>query len=157
MPPDCLAGRNTVWRQLHNERQVVVLDEFAHDHSRKNRQDDTGQVYAEQCQCRIVREKCSGYQHEYRQPSRARHKREDGDGDEPAFTAFNGACGHYCRNVATEAHYHRDERLAVKPYLVHQFVHDERRPGHISGILHQRDEEIQNQDVRQENKHAAHA
>ena len=38
---------------------------------------------------------------------------------------------------------------------MHQTIHDEGRAGHISRILQQRNEEIQQQDVRQEDKHTA--
>ncbi len=40
--------------------------------------------------------------------------------------------------------------------VVHKLVHDERGSGHISRVLHNRDEEIQNQYVRQEHEHASH-
>ena len=43
----------------------------------------------------------------------------------------------------------------MQAYLMHQFVHDEGRPGHISGVLHQGNKEIQNQDVGQENQDAS--
>ena len=40
---------------------------------------------------------------------------------------------------------------------MHQTVHDECRPRHISRILKQRNEEVEQQDVRQKNEHAAHS
>ena len=40
--------------------------------------------------------------------------------------------------------------------LVHQLVHDECGSGHIAGVLHQGDEEVEYQYVRQEHQHASH-
>ena len=45
----------------------------------------------------------------------------------------------------------------MKPHLVHQLVHDERSPCHVAGVLKEGYEEIQEEDVRKEDKHAAHS
>ncbi len=109
MPPYCLARRNAVRRQFHNERQVIVLDEFAHHHSGNDSQHDTCQIDAQQCQRCIVWEERPRNQYEYRKPACARHKRQDRNGDKPALAALDGACRHYRRDIAPESHYHRYE------------------------------------------------
>ena len=45
----------------------------------------------------------------------------------------------------------------MKPYLVHQTVHDERGPGHIAGVFQYGDGEEQKEDIGQEDYDAADA
>ena len=45
----------------------------------------------------------------------------------------------------------------MQAYLVHELVHDECGAGHVSGVLQQGNEQIENQDVGQEYQHAAHS
>ena len=40
---------------------------------------------------------------------------------------------------------------------MHESVHDEGRTRHVSGVFQQRNEQVQEHDVRQEDKHAADA
>ena len=44
--PDGLAGRHPVRRQLHHEREVILLDETAQHDRRQNRQQDSEEVYS---------------------------------------------------------------------------------------------------------------
>jgi len=39
---------------------------------------------------------------------------------------------------------------------MHDFIHDKRRPCHITGVFHERDEKIQNKDIREEYDNASH-
>ena len=44
----------------------------------------------------------------------------------------------------------------MQTHLMHQLVHDKGCSCHIARVLHQRDEEIENQDLWQEDNHRAH-
>jgi len=76
--------------------------------------------------------------------------------DQSAAVTLDRARGHDGGHVAAEAHEHGDKRLAVQADAVHDAVHDEGRAGHVARIFHERDEEVKQQDVRQEDGHAAH-
>ena len=96
-------------------------------------------------------------QQEDGQTARAGHEGDDGDGDEPALSVFDGAGCHDGRHVAAEAHDHGDEALAVQANLVHEFIHDESCAGHIPAVFQDGNEEVQDKDVGQEHQHAAAA
>ena len=51
----------------------------------------------------------------------------------------------------------RNKRLAAQPHAGHQPVHQERGPGHVAAVLQERDEEKQNQYLRQEDHDGADA
>ena len=70
--------------------------------------------------------------------------------------AFDGACGHYGRHIAAKSHDERDERLAVKPHFVHEFVHDEGGACHISTVFHEGNEEVEDENLRQEDDYGPH-
>ena len=44
----------------------------------------------------------------------------------------------------------------MQAHLVHQAVHDERGACHVARILHKRDEKVQNENLRNEYRHASH-
>ncbi len=102
----------------------------------------------------MFRKECAEYQQIYRKSRTARHERRYKHGYQPAATVLYYTRGHHRRNVAPEAHNQRDERLAVQTYLVHDPVHYESRPRHISRIFEQRYEQKQQQYVRQKDYHA---
>ncbi len=60
-------------------------------------------------------------------------------------------------HVAAEAHDQRNERFAVQSDAVHHAVHDKGRAGQVARILHERDEQVEDHDVGQEDDHGAHA
>ena len=72
-----------------------------------------------------------------------------------ALAALDSSGGHNCRHITSKSHHHRYEGLAMQTHLMHHPIHDERSPGHISGILQQRYEHIQQHDIRQEDQHTA--
>lgn len=39
---------------------------------------------------------------------------------------------------------------------MHDLIHDKRRARHVAGVLHERDEEIEDEDLRKERRHTAH-
>ena len=82
---------------------------------------------------------------------------DDEHGDQAALVVLDSTGGHNGGYVAAEAHDHGYERLAVQAYLVHELVHDEGGAGHVSGVLQQGNEQVENQDVGQEYQHAAHS
>ena len=53
------------------------------------------------------------------------------------------------------AHAHGAERY-VETAPAEEFVHQKRSPGHIAGVLQQSDEQEQDENLRQEDHHAAH-
>ena len=157
MASDGLAGRDAVGRQLHHEGEVVVLDKTGKDFGAQERHHDAEQVDPEQCRGGVVGEESPGQEHENRQAAGAGHERDDGDGNQAGLPALDGARRHDGRHIAAEAHDHGDERLAMETDAVHQLVHDEGGAGHVATVFHQRDEQVQDQDVRQEHEHAAHS
>ena len=156
MPPDCLGGRYAVGRKFHHEGQVVIFYHPLEHQGRKNGEHYAQQVDAHQRERRSLREEGPHQQHEYGQAAGTRHERHECDGDQPALAALDGAGSHDGGHVAAEAHHHGNEALAVQAQMVHQFVYDEGRAGHIAGILHYGDEEIQNEDVGEEHEYTPH-
>lgn len=77
-------------------------------------------------------------------------KGENEHGDESAALALDGTCCHDGRNVTSESHYKWYERLAVKSHLVHQLVHNEGCACHIAAVLHERYEEVEDEDLGEE-------
>ena len=115
------------------------------------------QVQAHEHQRGVLRKECPGKEDEHRQAGTARHEWRDEYRYNAAAAALNGTCCHDGRHVATESHEHWNERFAMQSHLVHEPVHDECRTCHISRILHQRDEEIEYENLRNEHCNAANA
>ena len=157
MAPDGLAGRDAVRRELHHEREVIVLDKLAQDQGAQDGQDDAQQVDAQQRRGGAPREERPSEKHKDGQPPGAGHERDNGDGDQPALAALDAARGHDGRHIAAKTHHHGDETLSVQADPVHEFVDNKRRAGHVAAVLHDGDEEVQDHDVGQEHQHAAHA
>ena len=67
-----------------------------------------------------------------------------------------GAARHDSGNVATKAHDHRYERLAVYAHAVHDLIHDKCGTCQVSRILQEGDKEVENHDVGQEDKNTTH-
>ena len=104
-----------------------------------------------------MREECRNEKHIYRQTGAARHERRNEHRENSVFSAFDGAGRHDRRHIASETHQQRNKRLAVQADLVHEFVHNERYAGHITGVFHQGDEKEEDQNIRQKHNHAADA
>ena len=152
---DGLGGRYAVRRQLHDKRKVILPEEAAHHLRGSHGQQYSKCIHTQQHQTGMTREEGSRYQDIHRHPSGARHQRDYEHCYKAAFAALDCPGGHDRRHIASESHDHRYEGLAVKPYLMHQTVHDEGYTGHIAGVLHQRNEKIEYHYVRQEHQHAA--
>ena len=155
MPEYRLCGRDAVRRKFHHERQVIILHEMAEQSGGEHRKHYPEGIEAEQDKAGIMREECSRNQDIDGKPARTGHKRYNEYRDKPALAALYGPCGHHGRDIAAESHYHRDERLAVQPHPVHQLVHNERRPCHISGILQKGNEKIEEKYIGKEHKHTS--
>ena len=123
--------------------------------SRQNRHQNPEQVKQEYHRPGMFREKQTYQQHINRKTGAARHKGDNQHRNQPVLAALNGPGGHDGRHIAAETDNHRNERLAVQPYRMHQFVHDECHPRHIAGGFHNRNEEKQNQYIRKKHKHTA--
>ena len=156
MPSDCLCGRDAVGRKLHHEGQVVIFYNPLEDEGRKNGEHHAQQIDAHQRERRSLGEEGAHEQHEDGQAAGTRHEGHERDGDQPALAALDGAGGHYGRHVAAEAHHHGDETLAVQAQMVHEFINYEGSAGHVAGILHYGDEEVQNEDVGEEHEYTPH-
>ena len=157
MAPDGFAGGDAVGRELHHEREVIVLDEFAQDEGTQDGQHNAQQVDTQQGRGGASGEERAGKEHKDGQPSGAGHEGDDGDGDQAALAAFDAARSHDGRHIAAKAHHHGDKAFSVQANLMHQFIHDERRAGHVPAVLHDGYKEVQDHDVGQEHQHAAHA
>ena len=92
-------------------------------------------------------------QHIDRQTRRARHERHHEHGKDTVLGILDIARRHDSGYVTAEAHEHRDETTSVEADAVHDRIHDEGFTGHITGVLHERDEEEEDDDVRQESEH----
>ena len=151
-------GRQPVGGQLHDEGRFVDGEEEAPQQpGRDDARRDAQHVERRHDRSGVGREEGPGQQDEDRQAGAARHERRNENRDEPAAAAFDRAAGHDGRHVAAEAHDERNERFAVQARTVHHAVHDEGRTGQIARILHERDEEVEDHDVGQEDDHRAHA
>ena len=127
--------RHPIWRQFHHKRQIILLKEIAEDLGSKNCHKDSQGIHSQQHQPGILREEGSRNQDIYRHSARTRHKRNYQSSDKSALRTLDGAGRHDRRHIASESHYHRDERLAVKTDLMHQTVHYEGCPCHISRVF----------------------
>ena len=149
--------RQAIGRQFHHKREVAAAEEQPLEEPRHHH----GQHYARQIDAEddgagMLREERSAEKQVDRQARAARHQRVDQHGEHPVVAVLDGARGHDGGHVAAKAHHQRDERFAVEPHLVHEAVHDEGGPGHISRIFHETDEEEENEDVGQKDNHSAH-
>ena len=153
VPQDGLASGKTIGRQLHDERHVGPRDEKSTEKpTYHHRHEDTHHVKRNHDGRTIFKsEERSRYHDVNRQPGRTAHHRQNEHRDQSAAPALNRSRGHDGRHVAAESHDQWDERLAVQAHLVHQFVHDESGASHIATVFHERDEEIEQQNLRQEN------
>ena len=136
---DGLPCRETIGRQLHDERSVLALEHklgenLAHDDGH----DDAREIQQHHYQRLVFHgEECAYYHDVDRYAGLATHKRQYEHRYQSAATALDGACCHDGRHIASETHDERNERLAVESHLVHQTVHDECRARHISAVLHE--------------------
>ena len=159
MAGDGFRRRPTIRGQFHHEGSVLALDDerreqFADD----DRHEDAYHIKRDHDPRPILqREERAGNHDIDRQSRRTTHERKYHHGDKARAFALDGSCGHDGRNVASKAHDERYERFAVEPHLVHELIHDEGCARHISRILHQRDEEIENKNLWQEDDDRPHA
>ena len=155
---DAAGRRNPVRRQFHDEGCLVPAEKDPLEQDgREDRDQDAEQVDRQQYQPLIFRKKCRNQQDVYRQPCATGHERDNQHRQDAVLAAFERAGGHDCRDVASEAHQQRNERLAVQSDLMHQLIHDEGRACHIARIFHQRNEEEQDQDVGQKDDHSPYS
>ena len=153
-----LERRNAIGWQLHNERRLILAKhKSTQDAGRQHRHHAAKNIYSEERQARPLGEECSGQQNKYRQSRTTRHKGVYQYGYQATTAALDRACCHNCGHVAAETHNQRDERLSVQARQVHQLIHNKRRASHIARVLHQRDEQVENQDVRQKDRNRSHA
>ena len=92
-----------------------------------------------------------------RDARRAGHQRRHQDGGQPVALVVDHPRRHDARDGAGEGRQQRDEGAAVQAGAAHDPVHQEGRAGHVAEVLQQDDEEEQDQDLRQEDDHAADA
>ena len=130
---DGLGGGHTVGRQLHDERQALALDdEAAEELGQEDGHDEAEEVEAHEDIGGIVAEEGGDQDDIDRDARGARHHGDDEHGEQAAAAVLDGAGGHDGGNVASEAHDHGYEALAVEAHAVHELVHDEGRSGHVA-------------------------
>ena len=158
MPYDVVCGRDAVRRKLHDERSFLLGEQqFLEQNGREYGDQDADQIDREQHESLIMRKKGRNQQYVHGQTRAARHERNDQHGHHAVLPAFERPRGHNGRDVAAESHQQRDERLAVQADLVHQLIHDEGGARHVARVLHQRNEEKEDQYVRQKDDDAPHS
>ena len=87
----------------------------------------------------------------------AGHEGHHEHGEYTVFGILDVPRSHDGRHVTTEAHEHRYKTTSVQTDAVHDRIHDKRLTGHVSGVLHERDKEEENDDVRQEREHSPYS
>ena len=143
-------------RQLHDERSRVAgedLELLEHD-----ARDDDGQ------HAQNISRECDGAgaakeracEHcDDRQLSAARYEAGGHDGHAAVALLLNGTGSHDSRYAAAGADQHRDEGLARKTELAEDTVHDECNTRHVAAVLEDREEEEQDEHLRNEAQHRA--
>ena len=104
-----LCRRNPVRRQLHHEREIVILDEMAESPCADDSERDAEDIKTEQDEAGMMREKCRRQKDIDRESAGAGHERNHENRQQAALARFDGASRHYCRHIAAEPHNHRDE------------------------------------------------
>jgi hypothetical protein len=105
----------------------------------------------------LLREEGRDHQSVDRQARRTAHKRRDHDRRQTVFRVLDGTRRHDAGDGAREARKQRHESLAVQSHAAHQPVHQKRRARHVAAVFQERDEEEEQEDLRQEDEHAADA
>ena len=149
--------RDAIRRQFHHELVALLLKcRFFHNQRGDNRHHNTEKINAGENKSLVFREECGNEQQIDRQSRRTRHERHRDNGEDSVFAVLQRSRGHDGGHTAPKANDVGDERLAVQPHPMHQFVHDEGRASHVARVFQNRDEKEEYQDVRQERTDAAH-
>ena len=90
-----------------------------------------------------------------RQSRRTAHERRHENRRETSLGIAERAGGHHARNRAGVAREKRHEAASIEPAPAEKFIHKECGAGHVAGVLQQRDEEKENQNLRKKNQNAA--
>ena len=139
---------------------IIILTEpfgMLHDNGKEHRQTYTDGIKRDHDQRFITLEERIHKQHIDRQTRRAGHERHHEHGQHAVFGILYISRRHDSRHIAAESHQHRDETTSVKSYAVHDRIHDKRLTGHIARVLHQTDEEKQDDDIGQERQYGSYA
>ena len=109
------------------------------------------------------------HQHLIAREERAREQRIDGhlraaahegrehNGEAAVALGVHAAGAHHGGHGAAKAHHHGNEAAAVQAQLAQRTVHQEGGARHVTAVLQDGQQQEQNQDRRQEGKHASHA
>ena len=138
MSRDSLCRGHSIGRKLHDKWGIFAPHKpFAEDAAHHHGGEYAEHIEADDNQTLVSHVEAHRRNHYIdRQSRRTAHHRKDEHGDNARALALDSAGGHHGGHIATESHNQRDERLAMQSHLVHQFVHDESRPCHISRVLH---------------------
>ena len=128
-----------------------------HDDSKQYGQADTYRVERDHHQGFVVLEERVHKQHIYRQSSRAGHKRHHQHRQHTVLGILYLFRRHDSRYVTAKTHQHRYETTTVQTYVVHDPIHDIRLTRHVTGVLHEADEEEKDDDIRQERQDGSYA
>ena len=156
MEQDTLGIRQTVRRQLHDERNRIALEDGALQ--QKTRQDgdhDAQNVQGNHDQRSMLREEGGGNHAVDWQLGTARHEWGQNNGHLAVTVAGKGSGCHNGRNAASEANQHRNEGASGQSDFSQQLVHDKGNTRHIAAVLKQGQEEKQQDDDGQEGENAS--
>ena len=153
--------RHTIVRHLENEGLGFYFQKKPVQHPcQRERHGKTDKVHSKKHGTRNHRpverlDEGSNEQNVNRQPRRTAHERSHENRCETRLGIAERAGGHHSRNRTGIARQERHEAAAVEPAPAEKLVHKECGAGHVAGVLKQRDEEKQNQNLRKKNQHAA--
>ena len=150
--------RDAVSRQLHDKGDRVSLEQrLLEEKAAQDGNEDADQIDPQHHHGRMLWEKGGGDHAIDRQLGAARHERGQDDGHLAVALAAQGARGHDGRHAAAKSDQHRNEALSRKADLAQRLIHDVRHTRHIAAVFQQAQKEEQDDDQRQERKHAAYA
>ncbi|MNZ96477.1 hypothetical protein D3C78_1156710 [compost metagenome] len=86
----------------------------------------------------------------------ARHKRCHHDGHQTFARRIQRTCAHHRRHVTAKADNQRNEGFTRQTERLHQTIHYERRAGHVTRILKEREEQIHHANLRYQRKNGIH-
>ena len=153
-------ARDVVERELHHEgRGLAHKERMLQEQAREDGQDDAGEVDGEDHRAAGRAEEGRAEEGVDRQTRAAAHEGRHEDGEQTIAAVAQRARGHDGRHRAPEAHEHRHEGAARQSQETHEAVHHERRAGHVTGVLEQREAQEDEEDRRDEGHHRldAHA
>ncbi|KAF5031695.1 hypothetical protein DSECCO2_625090 [anaerobic digester metagenome] len=148
--------REPVGGHLHDEgRRFSPEDGAPEEFCRHDGDDDPENIEEEDHPSRPGLEECAGKEDVHGEPRAAGHERVDQDRYQPVFLTLDRPRGHDRGNVAPEPDQHRNERFPGQSESMQGPIHDERGTRQVAGILEDRKDQEEYEDVGQEDEDGA--